>query len=191
MESQPLLDARFVCETSTSRSRLDLPDKTAIVFDGSQTWISPASSPLQHARSSHLLYARLIALPFMLQSPGASLVDLGPQSLGSATYSAARLTFGSPDDWYILYADPKTHRIEAIVYSTGLADPPARAVTFYSYKTLGEAQVPAEWKFWKWHQAEGIYGQPVGSAKLLDLGSTRGQGAVLARPGDSRADERK
>ena len=41
------------------------------------------------------------------------------------------------------------------------------------------------------HQAEGIYGQPVGSAKLVDLGSTRGQGAVLARPGDSRADERK
>ena len=189
MESHPLLEARFVCETSTNRIRLDLPDKTAIVFDGSQTWISPASSPLQHARSTHLAYPRLIALPFLLQSPNATLTDLGPQPLGSATYAAARLTLGSPDDWYTLYTDPKTHRIEAIVYSTRLADPPARAVTFYSYKTLGEAQLPTEWKFWKWHTTEGIYGPPLGTARLLDLTSTGAKAPLLARPPNSRPEQ--
>ncbi|MCY2953132.1 MAG: hypothetical protein NTU53_14305, partial [Planctomycetota bacterium] len=180
MESLPTLEATFTLDLATGHIRLDLADKSTLIFDGQHAYVSPPTAPYNNTRATYLAYTSLLAIPFRLDDSSAHLTDLGPQTLGSASYSSARLTFssgtpGRPDDSYLLFADPKSHRLQAIAYSLALAKTPdestpsPRAVTFYDYKPTDGLLVPLEWKFWKYHKTEGLYAKPIGSVRLLNL----------------------
>lgn len=195
MESQPQLEANFCYEVESGKVRLELPDKTVVVYDGKQTWVAPESSPLRNARETYVAWAKLIAIPFRMQEAGAEVTMLPGQKLGATEYAAAQVKFASqnvfgPNEWCMAFADPQSHRLLGLAYGqsgAGVLDEP-RAITFYDFKRVEGAQIATEWKFWRYHKTEGLYGLPLGGARLLNVEFVVPKKDLFTKPAGARAD---
>lgn len=200
MESLPTVEAGFTIDLATGHIRLVMSDQSIIIFDGQHAYVWPGSAPYKNTRATCLAYASLVGLPFRLRDSGAHVTDRGVQALGSASYAAADVTFssgtpGTPDDWYIVFANAKSHRVEAVAFSLALSQsadelrPSSRAVTFYDFQPADNLIVPREWRFWRYHKTEGLYSRPIGSARLRDLSVVNSRPAMFTPPPDSRLDD--
>jgi hypothetical protein len=196
MAQEPQVEANFYYEVDTGKVRLELPDKTVVVYDGKQTWVAPASSPLRNARGTYVAWAKLIAVPFRLKEAGTQVTALPLQKLGATEYAAAQVTFATenvfgPGEWYVAYADPQSHRLLGLAYGKSedsvLNEP--RAITFYDFARLEGSQISTEWKFWRYHKKEGLYGLPLGGARLLNLEYVVPKKGAFVKPVGARADQ--
>lgn len=184
LDGQPTLWLRFVHEFDTRRTRMTLEDGTVLIFDGQKAWIAPASASFTPVYPTLLTWPHFICLPLQLQDPAVQRTDLPPQILGGQPCPAARFTHPAfPDGWHLVYTDPQNHRLLAVAYPDG-AD--SRAITFYDFQTVDGALIPTEWRLWKWHPEQGLYGRPLGSVKLLNLELTSPRKGAFTPPPDAR-----
>lgn len=51
------------------------------------------------------------------------------------------------------------------------------------------AQISSEWKFWRYHKEQGMYGLPVGGARLLNMEFVVPKKDVFDKPVGARADQ--
>lgn len=199
-ESQPSFDARFTYEISSGRVRMLLPDDTVLVFDGQTAWVSPTSSAVKNARLILTSWPNFIAVPFKL---GDADVQVGPtesRTLAGQTYDTARLTLppgqsDSANDWYIVYADPKTHRVHAMAYlfthgrKLDDIDNNPHAITYYDFKEFSGIVIPTSWRFWQWNPTEGIFGKPIGSGRIYNLEFVTPKANAFVKPTGAREDK--
>ena len=90
-----------------------------MAWDGEKAWSQnwPLPSP---PRFIALLNYYFLNLPWMALDPGVELSDAGTAKLfdDPTEYKTVKMTFGegvgdTPDDYYILYIHPETHRLHA------------------------------------------------------------------------------
>ncbi|MEO0649359.1 MAG: hypothetical protein AAFZ65_01615 [Planctomycetota bacterium] len=117
----PAMAGSLAYEAATGRSRIDLDGGVTIVFDGQSAWVSPAEAQMQGARFHVLTWPYFMAAPWKLADPGTRITEAGLAPLGGTQYLNAKLEFesgvgDSPDDWYEIYADPTSNRLEALAY---------------------------------------------------------------------------
>jgi hypothetical protein len=196
---RPAFDARFIYDIKTGRVRMQLADDTILVFDGTNAWVSPASSTYKDARFALRTWTHFIALPFKLDDKSIQWSPRETKTLAGREYDSARITFAAnsvdaADDWFILYADKTTHRIDAVAYivsygrSAQEAAEHPQAITFYDFKNIDGSEISLTWRFWQWNKDEGIFGQPIGSARIYNLDFTTPKSNAFARPKDARLD---
>jgi hypothetical protein len=175
-----VLDARMTFPTDLSRSRLKLADGTVAVFDGQQAWVAPGTAGLERARFHLLTWPYFTAAPFKLRDPGSRLELLGDRELAAGSgkrYPSAKLTFedgvgDTPDDWYRIYRDPETGLLAALAYVVTYGRPQSEAeaephaITYRDPVTVEGVELATVWTFWHWSETEGIYGEPIGDARL-------------------------
>lgn len=182
------------------RVRMDLADGTTLVFDGERAWVSPASSQMPMARFHLLTWPYFLAVPFKLRDPGAQIADYGRLSIDGEAHAALRLTFeadigDSPDDWYILYADPATDRLVAMSYivtyggtSVDEAEREPHAIVYQDFVTVDGVTLSTTWPFFLWSRQAGPYGDPIGRVKLSNLRFVSLDERDFSRPSDARGD---
>ncbi len=178
-----ILEGTLLTDRSAGKTRLDLIDGTTVVYDGRHVWVSPQDSPLKRARFHALTWAYFVVAPFKLRDPGSILTSLPPQTLGGRAYHAAQLTFApgvgdTPDDWYIVYADadakqPYWLRAMAYIVTYGTAKADAEkephAITFDDFIKVRGVVLARRWTFRHWSLEQGVYGEPIGNARLTGL----------------------
>lgn len=198
MKDGPTIDFRFLHHVPTGRTRMDWADRTVVIWDGQTAWVSPSSSTLQGVRYHLLTWPYLLTLPFHLHDVGVQATELEEKPLSGRTYLSTTVSFPNaptfPEDQHVLYADPKTGRLEAVAYTRtpGQArggDEESRAVTFYDFKRAEGVQLPQEWRFWKWNATVGLYGEPLGQARLVELEFIPLKERQFARPADAREEK--
>lgn len=198
-EGQPPLELRFAHEVHGGRARMETADGTVLVWDGRHAWVSPSASPMPMARFHLLSWPYFLAVPFKLGDPGVQLGEPAAGTLRGKSYSTSRMTFApgtgdAPDDWYVVYADPQTHRLEALAYivtygqSKAKAEEDPHAITYHDFQRVDGVLVPHEWRFWSWNASAGIHGQPLGRGVLSNLDFAPLEPNAFARPQDARED---
>jgi hypothetical protein len=171
------IEGNLIFRTDAGASRLTLNDGTVATFDGRDAWVAPASSTIKRARFHVLTWPYFAAVSMKLRDEGAHLELLGMRKLFGKPHQAARLTFGSgvgdtPDDWYVLYQDPKTRRLVGMGYIVTFGTPKAKAekephaISYDGFVDLGGAWLSTAWTFWNWNEAEGAVGPPLGKGTL-------------------------
>ena len=129
-------------------------------FDGNEMWISPNrdSFPGKEPRFYHNLHFYFFALPFVLADPGVNLEEMGIKKVNGKNYNVIKATFGdgvgdAPEDQYILYTDPESHRIELTNYSVTYFDKgnatKYNAMT-YTWQEVEGLVVPSSYAGYKW-----------------------------------------
>lgn len=195
----PALAGRILFRTDLGASRLELDDGTIAVFDGESAWVSPASSPLKRARFHLLTWPYFTAMPYKLRDPGARLQVLGERTLRGKRYRAARLTFDAgvgdtPEDWYVVYRDPASGRLEAAAYivtygkDAAAAQSEPHAISYADFVAVDGAQIATTWQFWNWSEDAGLVGEPTGNGKLTDLRFVEPAADAFTRPSDAQED---
>lgn len=177
---QSILQGTLLTDRHAGKVRIVLTDGTVLVFDGKDVWMSPINAPVKKPRFDALTWAYFLAAPFKLNDQGSHLKNMGKMQMGSKQLPAAQLTFDSgigdsPDDWYILYMDPKTKWLRAMAYivtygnSVQKAEKSPHAITFDNYANVSGVILPRAWSFWNWNAKQGITGKPIGKATLSNL----------------------
>ena len=99
----------------------------------------------------------------------------------------------TPDDWYVIYADPESHRLTALAYVVTYgktleeASTEPHAATYDGWKSIDALFVPTLLRFWNWSEADGLVGDPIGTATFTDLSFARAdEGAFDAPSGAQR-----
>ncbi len=189
---------RFLFTKEMGKIRGEISDGTVVVFDGRQTWISPASAPAPGAGFWVKTVPYFALAPFKLRDPGVHLTLIGKKPLRGQQLDAARLTFDktageTPDDWYIIYKD-KDGALVAMAYIVTYGKTPEEAakephaITFEEPAKLGGVTLATKWRFWNWNEAEGITGEPIGDARLTELKFVKPGDKAFLEPEDARRD---
>ncbi len=195
---QRMLEGTMIFDTAVGRSRMELADGTVLVFDGETAWVSPADSSFKDARFHVLTWPYFLAAPMKLRDPGTHLKDTGEMPWRKdKKVDTAKLTFeggvgDAPDDWYILYRDPQTHRLLGAAYivtfekSVDEAEKQPHAISYEQYESVDGVSLPHRWRFWHWDKNKGIHGQPIGKAKLMNVRFVSPKPGTFKKPNNAR-----
>ena len=97
-------------------------EEMTIGFDGENVWVTPDSADAKNARFYHNLFFYFYAMPFVVGDQGVFYEDLQPRELNGKTYSGIKISYGegigdSPEDFYIIWYDPETYKMEWLMYT--------------------------------------------------------------------------
>jgi len=91
-------------------------------WDGEQAWVAPNAEAFSgNARFWALTPYYFVGMPFVVADPGAKHELLEDAELDGERYRIVKVTYedgtgDAPDDYYVLYLDPETHRLAALRY---------------------------------------------------------------------------
>lgn len=195
---QRMIDGSILFTIDGGRSRITMKDGTVAVFDGQHAWVSPASSTFPAARFHLLTWPYFALAPFKLRDGGTTLVLAQPMTLNGKPHATAKLTFAAgtgdaPDDWYILYRDPDTGRLNAMAYivtygkKPGEADEP-HAIVYEDFQTIDGVTLSTTWKFYNWSREQGRHGDMIGQVTLRNVRFVTPQPGAFDKPADAKED---
>lgn len=93
-----------------------------IGWDGERAWVTPGPDAWQgSARFWALTPYYFVGIPFVMADPGTRFERLPDADHDGVAHRMVKVTYeddtgDSPDDYYILYIHPETHRVSAIRY---------------------------------------------------------------------------
>lgn len=189
---------KLLYEVGSGRGRAEAAGGTVTGFDGRDAWVAPADAPPQNARFMVPTWWYFLAVPFKLADPGTHLVPEAERQLAGATYATARLTFApgtgdSPDDWYILYAEPDSGRLKAMAYivtyggvSPEKAEQEPHAIVYDRFETVDGVTLSTSWSFYNWNQTQGVTGEPIGGVTIRGLRFVDAAADAFTRPAGAR-----
>jgi len=91
-------------------------------WDGERAWITPSAeafpSPARFWATTPYYF---VGIPWVLADPGTRFEQLEDQALEGEAHHIVKVTYeagtgDSPDDYYVIYIHPETHRVNAIRY---------------------------------------------------------------------------
>lgn len=186
-------DARLTHDLRQGRTRMLLPDDSILVWDGSQAWISPASSRIRHVRQTLQIWPFLVTLPFRLTDPAVRLSEPVPTTMAGADYLLTELTLPGHDP-LSLYIDPQSRRIRHLILPARDAsqvhpslDKPL-AISFYNFQSVDGVHIPETWRLWAWTREGGIQGGPVGEIRVYNVGFPEPTPQQFSPPPHARAE---
>ena len=184
-------------EQGQRRAYIDYPDMAMnLGWDGEKAWSVDWKLPYP-PRFMALLNYYFVNLPWLTQDPGVVLGDVSTAKLWDdpTDYITVRMTFESgvgdtPDDYYVLYIDPKTHMMKGCRYTVtytsllpeGMTHTPEHTLVFDSFETVDGLEVPTQYTIYetdkKLYAKCGLsnwsFKKPFDSARM-----TMAEGAVL------------
>lgn len=180
--SNPPFVADFIIETNGPRVRMEYPDGTLVIYDGKEAYISPADAEKRGARFQVLTWPWFLISPFKLGGADVRLTLLDEDRLwlrGEAC-PVIKETFAptagdAPDDWYILFMDPTSHRLKAQAYIVTYSTPAEQAeqsphlILYDDYELVDGIALSTAWSFWNWTRERGVFGPPLGHATIGEL----------------------
>jgi len=173
--------SRLVADNRTRRVYHDLfafgtPEEVeeveaSFAWDGADAWISPGERRQPNPRFWSLTGYYFQSIPFVLADPGVRFRILPPEELNGVAHQRVMAYYDagvgdSPGDLYVLYLDPDTERVAAIVYTVtfgrsyqpsedGPAAPTSGTLFYYQdYVTVDGLTVPTRFRGYAWLNGE-------------------------------------
>lgn len=173
------LNATIISLTNSNGIKLVKKDKTSLVYDGENVFLSPSGSNDERARFDVFTWNYFFNLPFKLTDPGTNWKMLKPTVIKGETFNRGKLSFDneigdSPDDWYIIYQEPKSELLYAAAYIVTLgkevekAEEDPHAIVYHNYELIDGIPIATKWTFHNWSEENGIEEQ-IGEAKISKI----------------------
>ncbi|MHC5022908.1 MAG: hypothetical protein ACYTGG_03200 [Planctomycetota bacterium] len=194
-----MLAGKMTYDPHRNLVRIDLDSGQMLLFDGDAAWMSPADQPVPMARFHLLTWPYFLAAPFKLDDPGSHISRPRLRMLRDRPHESAKLTFDagigdSPDDWYIVYAEPGTNRLVSMAYivtygnTVEKAEEEPHAIVYGGWQTIEGVTLSTQWTFFNWSEEAGAHGDAIGSVTLSNLAFTRPAPDFFKKPEDAVED---
>ncbi len=191
-------EGTFTMDRDMSIVRLAVKDGTTILFDGNEVWMTPPDSKFSGPRFWIFTPPYFALLPFKLRNDGAKLAPAGTKTIDGSAHDVARLTFAAgtgdaPVDWYLLFRDPKSGRLDATAYIVTYARDATKAAAephilrYLDFKMVDGVSLATRWQFFNWSEAQGQNGGMLGEWTLANVKFVPITPAIFQRPEGARA----
>ncbi len=195
-----VLAGTMTMEPASARTRIDLQDGGTLVFDGVDAWVSPPELKLPQARFHLRTWPYFLSAPWKLCDPGVTMTSGPKRKLKGVEYDTGKVTFASgvgdtPDDWYVVYCDPKSHQLKALAYivtygsSVEKANAEPHVAVYEECTAVDGLDIPSKLTFWNWNEEEGLTGESIGNASFDSIQFVAAAAEAFTRPANARKDE--
>jgi len=182
--------------TNGSKIRIDKKDGTKIIFDNKEAFIYPNNAEDPMARFHIFTWSYFFSLPYKLNDNGTIWNAKTQKKWGEKQFDTSKLTFNSgigdaPDDWYVIYKNPKTNILEGAAYIVSFgkelaeAEKEPHAIKFNNFITVEGVPFATNWTFHMWSDTEG-YGDQIGEVKLTNIQFLEDTEALFKKPENSK-----
>ncbi|MFD2561700.1 DUF6503 family protein [Aquimarina rubra] len=192
------LDGKITMLTNSSKIRIDKKDDSKLIYDGENVYLCPADANDQGARFDMFTWTYFFGLPYKLSDPGTQWEMQDDRMLNNTKHSTAKLTFeagtgDAPDDWYVIYADPKTKALQAAAYivtfgsdgDTSKAEADPHAIQYKEFTTVDDIPFATKWEFYGWTSEKGMTDK-LGEATITDITFLEDEGELFDDPENSK-----
>ncbi|SDS30147.1 hypothetical protein SAMN04487764_1906 [Gillisia sp. Hel1_33_143] len=190
------LNAKITSLTNSSKIRIDKENGDKLVYDGAEVFLCPQTAVDKGARFDMFTWQYFFAMPFKLTDPGTNWESMPTRKQDSMEYPTGRLTFGdnigdAPDDWYIIYQNPKNNLLHAAAYVVTFgselekANENPHAIVYSNYVKVDSVNMATHWDFHEWNETDGI-GKKLGEADLSDIVFFDAQADLFEKPENSK-----
>jgi hypothetical protein len=201
MGGEERLNAQIYTTTNSTRVRVDKNDGTSLIYDGSQVYQSPASAAPEGARFDMFTWQYFFAFPFKLRDEGTNWELLEAETSSGIAFNRAKLTFDNnigdaPDDWYVVYQEPRSGMLYAAAYIVTLnkekqvAEEEPHAIVYHNYQLFNGIPLATRWTFHNWSPEKGIEDQ-IGEAEISDIKFVTPGKDIFQAPDDAQIIELK
>lgn len=170
-------------KTNSSKIKMQRKsDKGEVVFDGEEVYIIPDTTDWQGARFAVFTWQYFFMAPYKLNDPGTNWELTGEKPISSRPYNTGKLTFSegtgdAPDDWYLIYQNTDTKRLDGMAYivtyggrDATKAEESAHAIYYDNWQDLRNGiPVATDWDFYNWNAEEGFNGDAIGNARVSNV----------------------
>jgi hypothetical protein len=159
--------SRVTVEQGRRRAYLDVPGTdTSMAWDGQRAWSRNWTSSAP-PRFMALLNYHFLNLPWLVRDPGVNLSAPGEARLwarpeDTTLYRTVKITYDqgtgdTPDDYYLLFIDPQTHRLVANEYIVtyeallpeGIEHTPPHLLVYDEHTSVGGLVVPSRYTIYE------------------------------------------
>ncbi|KAA1243006.1 DUF6503 family protein [Aquimarina sp. RZ0] len=193
------LTGKVTMLTNSTKIRIDKKDKSTLLYDGQDVYLSPAEANDKGARFDMFTWTYFFCMPYKLDDPGTSLTIQEDRKLNNIPHSTAKLTFDSgtgdaPDDWYILYADQVISSLQAAAYivtfgsdgNTTKAEADPHVIRYKGFKNVNRIPFATSWEFYGWTKEKGMTDTKLGEATISDITFLNEEGTVFTIPENAK-----
>ncbi len=189
--------SRIIVEQGPRRALIEVGDGMEMAWDGEKAWGRNWNAPYP-PRFYALLNYYFLNLPWVAHDPGVVLSEPGTARLADdpVDYRTIRMTFeagvgDTPDDYYVLYIHPETHRLRANEYIVtyrsllpeGVAHTPPHILVYDEYASVDGLLVPTRFTVYE-------DGALYAACEISDWSFSKPfDAARLAMPADAVVDE--
>ncbi|WP_106792290.1 DUF6503 family protein [Aquimarina sp. Aq78] len=192
------LDGKITMLTNSTKIRIDKKDESKLIYTGEKVFLCPEDASDKGARFDIFTWTYFFGMPYKLNDPGSKLELENMRALNEVEYQTAKLTFeknigDSPDDWYIIYTDPKDHTLQATVYIVTFgskgditkAEGDPHIIQYQDFKTVEGIPFATKWKFYGWTEEKGITNK-LGEATITDITFLEDEGSIFETPDNAK-----
>lgn len=166
---------------ATQRELGDAAD-AELGWDGERAWITPAPEAFPStARFWATTPYYFVGIPFVLGDRGVRFEVLPDAELDGVAHRIVRASFDagtgdSPDDYYVLYLHPETHRVSAIRYVVAYPGffeagqhSPEKLMRYEGLHEVGGVLVPARLDTYAWNAETSQIGERVTDIEVANV----------------------
>ena len=173
------LNGKLTLATDSSKGLIDFANGDQIYYIHDKVYYSPGIKNEKGVRFDAYTWSYFFLFPYKMSDSGTNWSDQSTGMLHGENYDVQTLTFGSgvgdaPDDWYVVYSDPKSHKLEAAAYIVTFgktkenAEKDPHAIQYTNYQNVQNIPIATEWIFWGWTKTKGLTKQ-LGKAALSNF----------------------
>jgi len=174
-----VLSGTITLAGNSSKGLIQLKDGSEILYLEDKVYYSDPEKNPRSMRFTAYTWSYFLLFPYKLSDPGTNWGDLEQRELAGKTFDFQKLTFDAgtgdaPDDWYLMYSDPKNHLIEYAAYivtagsTQSEAEEDPHAIQYADYKEVDGVPFAHNWTFWEWREQEGLT-KELGNAQLSNF----------------------
>jgi len=173
------LKGRITTTTNSVVGLLELSTGEKMYVNKDKVFCSAALADKKSVRFDAYTWSYFFLFPYKLSDDGVQWQDLGQMQYPKKTYNPYKLTFAAgtgddPQDWYIVFADPKSKLIDHAAYivtankSQAEAEKDPHAISYSEYKNIDGIPIAHQWTFWEWRKDKGLT-KELGSAEIYNV----------------------
>lgn len=172
-------EGKITTLTDSTKILMETDNGITLIYDGTNVYQTPADKEYERARFDIFTWSYFFLFPYKLNDPGTVWKDYGIKNLDGKDFKSGKLSFekgigDSPDDWYVVYADPESDIIRYSAYivtyfeSQDKAEKDPHAIEYSDYVDVNGIPISTEWKFRGWKKDEGLT-KELGHAKVSNV----------------------
>lgn len=191
-----ILDGKITMLTNSTKVRIDKNDGTKLIYNGNKVMLCPKEANDKRARFDMFTWSYFFALPYKLDDPGTNFKLEKDRTLDSENYATAKLTFAqgtgdAPDDWYVLYINPKNKIVTAAAYivtygsnnNISKAESDPHMIIYKDYAMIDNIPISTQWDFYGWNEDQGKTDK-LGEAIIKDVVFLEENASLFEEPDD-------
>lgn len=182
--------------TDSTKIRMDMENGVSLIFDGEKVYQTPPDVEDARMRFHIFTWSYFFLFPYKLSDPGTLWNEYENNKLADKSFDTQKLTFekgvgDSPDDWYIVYADPETNVLKYSSYivtffeSKEEAEKDPHAIEYSNYKEIKGIPISTHWEFWGWTEKKGLTDN-LGYADLTNIEFVDVEADFFSKPENSK-----